>query len=474
MAQQGGLRGRPPGGGAQDPGHLRHGAGRVLPLQRRRQLQHLRIGTGGQPARCGHQRLEPAGPVAADPAVQRLPRDAAPGCRTGRYGFGRRSRAPASPLLGRQPLIQGRADQLIAEQPDRLRPLAALVLVQRHLQVLLSNRRPARNRCRAGALARITDHAAARQGRLVLRSLSRVVTEAIPVPAADHHWPRPPPAPASPRPATRPHRSGSGSPRSRSPPRPTRPATHNPIPSGILTSTPAATATPQRTRPEPPPAATPARRSQPRTVAAGTPRLRRSGDAQLPRHGRSTTAQIRSAAYALRNSTVTGNNTWVTAQARQRARRGRSGSLSPSICRARAYPQPPSTPTPARRAGDRHRPPAGTRRGQDQPLPSPSVPPSTTARHPASRPRLQRGAAHPSVPRHTDGAHEQDQPRHHTDRHIGSLNEEWAPRGRHPERRSTHGSPRRARRRWWTPRIRAWPARRFWWGRGRRPGASSQ
>ncbi|EUA32713.1 hypothetical protein I553_2312 [Mycobacterium xenopi 4042] len=33
-----------------------------------------------------------------------------------------------------------------------------------------------------------------------------------------------------------------------------------------------------------------------------------------------------------------------------------------------------------------------------------------TARHPASPPRLQRGVAHPPVPRHTDGAHEQDQP----------------------------------------------------------------
>ncbi|MEC4762902.1 hypothetical protein VT930_07230, partial [Mycobacterium sherrisii] len=36
-----------------------------------------------------------------------------------------------------------------------------------------------------------------------------------------------------------------------------------------------------------------------------------------------------------------------------------------------------------------------------------------------------------------DGAHEQDQPRHHTDRHIGSINDEWPPRGRHPGRRST-------------------------------------
>ncbi|EUA35835.1 helicase conserved C-terminal domain protein [Mycobacterium xenopi 3993] len=60
-----------------------------------------------------------------------------------------------------------------------------------------------------------------------------------------------------------------------------------------------------------------------------------------------------------------------------------------------------------------------------------------TARHPASPPRLQRGVAHPPVPRHTDGAHEQDQPREQADNHIGKLNDEQDRRGRHPERRST-------------------------------------
>jgi len=52
------------------------------------------------------------------------------------------------------------------------------------------------------------------------------------------------------------------------------------------------------------------------------------------------------------------------------------------------------------------------------------VPPSTTARHLASPPRLQRGAAHPSVPRHTDGAHEQDQPGADSTGHISTLNDE--------------------------------------------------
>jgi hypothetical protein len=61
---------------------------------------------------------------------------------------------------------------------------------------------------------------------------------------------------------------------------------------------------------------------------------------------------MRSAAHALCNSTVTGNNTWVTLHGRQRARHGRSGSLSPSICRARAYPPAAQHTVPARRAAD--------------------------------------------------------------------------------------------------------------------------
>lgn len=74
------------------------------------------------------------------------------------------------------------------------------------------------------------------------------------------------------------------------------------------------------------------------------------------------------------------------------------------------------------------------------------MPPSTTARHPAVPPKTQLGVAHPSVPRHTDGAHEQDQARHQTGDHIGKLNDEWPACGRHPKRRST-------------PRSRCMPAR---------------
>ena len=91
-------------------------------------------------------------------------------------------------------------------------------------------------------------------------------------------------------------------------------------------------------------------------------------------------AQIRSAAYALRKSTVTGNNTWVTVHARQRACRGRSGPPSPSICRA-GYPSRPAH-RPHTSGSRSPGPPAATRPGQGQPLPSPSVSPSTTARHP--------------------------------------------------------------------------------------------
>ena len=145
----------------------------------------------------------------------------------------------------------------------------------------------------------------------------------------------------------------------------------------------------------------------------------------LQQHGAASAAQMRSAAHALCNSTVTGNNTWVTLHGRQRARYGRSGSLSPSICRARAYPQPPNTPS----------------RHVGQPIP-PTANRNSTRTTSASTVTI--GAAHSSVPRHTDGAHEQDQPRHHTDRHIGSRNDECHPvvviqrDGQHPSAPSRH------------------------------------
>ncbi|MBV8348617.1 MAG: hypothetical protein JOZ49_14145 [Mycolicibacterium sp.] len=117
----------------------------------------------------------------------------------------------------------------------------------------------------------------------------------------------------------------------------------HPNASGITTSTPALTATctnqirTASSRPD-------ARRSQPRTVAAGTrigaPILR----CPHPSVRADSAAQIRSAAYARRTNTVTGNNTCVARQLRHRARRGRSRPCTPVIPRARAWPHPPSTP----------------------------------------------------------------------------------------------------------------------------------
>ena len=49
------------------------------------------------------------------------------------------------------------------------------------------------------------------------------------------------------------------------------------------------------------------------------------------------------------------------------------------------------------------------------------------------------GAVHPSVHRHTDGADLQDQTHPNADHHIGRINDGTTPRGRHPQRRSTHG-----------------------------------
>ena len=58
-----------------------------------------------------------------------------------------------------------------------------------------------------------------------------------------------------------------------------------------------------------------------------------------------STAQITSAAYALRSNNDTGNNTCVTAHPRHRDRRGRTGSTSPTTRRDRAKPHPANTPS---------------------------------------------------------------------------------------------------------------------------------
>ena len=73
MPLQRALVRRPPRLHLQDPPHLRRGPGRVLPLERLRQREHLRRRARRALARAGYQRVEPAGPPLRDPPVQRPP-----------------------------------------------------------------------------------------------------------------------------------------------------------------------------------------------------------------------------------------------------------------------------------------------------------------------------------------------------------------------------------------------------------------
>ena len=169
----------------------------------------------------------------------------------------------------------------------------------------------------------------------------------------------------------------------------------HPDPSGIATSTPALTAT-VTNRARIASSRSAARRSQPRTVAAGTRSPRRSGDAPTRRRAPSTQpksvpphtlcAETPSPATTRASPHTLGNGLAAAGPDRPAPR---SSGLGHNPTR------------PARhRNADTHSPrqPTGTRRGQDRPLPSPSV-----------------ASAHPSVPRHTDGAHQQDQTRHDPD-----------------------------------------------------------
>ena len=184
MPQQRRLRRRPPRRGPQDPGHLRGGARRVLPLQRRRQLQRRGIGARTGRPRRGHQLVEPAGAVAADPAVQGVARIAHR--RPERVGVltgGDLADQPAT-RLRRQPGIQRRADQLIAEQPDRVTSLASLLFLGTDdTHSCLGD--AAQTRCRAVIPATMTDPRRERQGQLVLGDPAPAPA-AIPAPAAAH------------------------------------------------------------------------------------------------------------------------------------------------------------------------------------------------------------------------------------------------------------------------------------------------
>ncbi|KZS65125.1 hypothetical protein A4G26_27790 [Mycobacterium kansasii] len=95
----------------------------VFPLEPRRQLQHLGVGTWGDLAFGRDQRVEPIGPPRPDPAVQAGPRHrhrlpARPEMDLG----GQLAHQPA-PLGRRQVRIGQRANQRIPVQRNILRPI---------------------------------------------------------------------------------------------------------------------------------------------------------------------------------------------------------------------------------------------------------------------------------------------------------------------------------------------------------------
>ena len=135
VALQGPLPGRPAHLGAQDPPHLRGRAGRVLPLERDRHLDHLDRQPRAGLARIRDQGVEPAPAPCPDPPVQGVAGDPplSPGW-VEVFAGGDLAHQPAAGL-GRQPRVGRLADQLVAEQPDRpglLRPRRHLVISHRH------------------------------------------------------------------------------------------------------------------------------------------------------------------------------------------------------------------------------------------------------------------------------------------------------------------------------------------------------
>ena len=88
----------------------------------------------------------------------------------------------------------------------------------------------------------------------------------------------------------------------------------------------------------------PITRSQPRAVAAGTPSVGPITRCPDPPARATRAAPITSTAYARRSSTVTGNRTWVTRHAEQRARRGCNTPARPWTPSGRAHPHGRSPP----------------------------------------------------------------------------------------------------------------------------------
>ena len=263
------------------------------------------------------------------------PARCAPGCRTGRHGCGRRSHAPAfhaacwttpRPAPGRS------ADTGITRSPAPA-PGACAPPMTPDSSPLQSKALPGETV--AGQVPSRGSPIIVRSGRgdwccIAAIRQPRPAGRQQPTTASRSRHPRRRHRAEQPgRTEPEPDRRGRGRHRGQRVP----PRTANA--SGIPTSTPAVTAT-VRNNARTASSRCAARRSQPRTVAAGTPRLTPIRRCPDPSARAVNAAQIRSAAYALRSNTVTGNNTCVARQLRHRARRGRTESANPSIHRERA------------------------------------------------------------------------------------------------------------------------------------------
>ena len=234
--QQRRFRGRPPARGPQDPGHLRRGAVRVLPLERDRQLEHLRVDPGAGLA-CGRdERVEPAGPVAADPPVQGVP-GVAQCCPPNGPAWMRGGDRPHHPAAGlrRQPRspAQGRSAGSGTTPPAAPAPAGS---PRRHDQVSHQRNLDSSNEGRSPGTATAPrpnprEDSQPRPPRVRDNSCCPAHRPASPAREADH--PNTPPRPATPSPgrAPRPARTGRSPPRSPPPTRPAGPATGSPAPS---------------------------------------------------------------------------------------------------------------------------------------------------------------------------------------------------------------------------------------------------
>ena len=118
---------RPPALGTQDPLHLHGGPGRVLLLQRHRQLHHLRRGPRLGLARRGDQRVEPALLPQPDPPVQGPPGQPHRPSRRVRVLAGGDRPHQLAPLPRGQCRVGGLPDQHVPEQPDRPGPFQPLL-----------------------------------------------------------------------------------------------------------------------------------------------------------------------------------------------------------------------------------------------------------------------------------------------------------------------------------------------------------